>query len=117
MLVTNINQCIHEQAPVCHCLIFIQQASLYLPYNSHSYKKQKKRNKHSLLLFLSKQKKELRTQHRRCITLKKQKKHQACLNVHLIFNVSFCSYVLMSLNKNYYLASIRDLPSAKARFN
>ena len=32
-------------------------------------------------------------------------------------SMNFCSYVLMSKNKNYYLASIRDLPSAKARFN
>ena len=42
MQVTNINQCIHEQAPAYHCLMLIQQASLYLPHKTHSYKKQKK---------------------------------------------------------------------------
>ena len=44
MQVTNINQCIHEQAPACHLLMFIQQASLHLPYKTHSYKNRKEGN-------------------------------------------------------------------------
>ena len=45
----NICHCIHEQAPACHCLMFINKPNLYLQYNIHSYKNRKK---NALLLFL-----------------------------------------------------------------
>ena len=38
----NICHCIHEQAPACHCLMFINKPNLYLQYNIHSYKNRKK---------------------------------------------------------------------------
>ena len=47
----NIRHCIHEQAPACHCLMFINKPSLYLQYKTHSYKNRKGK-KHTLLLFL-----------------------------------------------------------------
>ena len=37
----NIRNCIHEQAPACHCLMFINKPSLYLQYKIHSYKNKK----------------------------------------------------------------------------
>ena len=47
----NIRHCIHEQAPACHCLMFINKPSLYLQYKTHSYKNRNGK-KHTLLLFL-----------------------------------------------------------------
>ena len=38
----NIRHCIHEQAPACHSLMFINKLSLYLQYKIHSYKNKKR---------------------------------------------------------------------------
>ena len=47
----NICHCIQEQAPACHCLMFINKPSLYLQYKIHSCKNNKGK-KNILLLFL-----------------------------------------------------------------